>query len=129
MRKTLYKAFFSVIGAFLILTCISCHPKGKSDLNIVKYDLVKYSYNNQEFYASEEYNYYYVFFDFESNEIAIVYNKKSENVEKQSVGSFTQSENMYIAKVNATTLNFIFLEDNRLECYMFYIKCIFELRK
>lgn len=127
MRKTLYKAFFSVIGAFLLLTCISCHPNSKDDLNVAKYDLIKYSYNNQEFKANEEYNYYYVIFDFQTNEVAIVFNKKSENIENTNCGSFVEGNNMYIANINGTTLNFVFLDNNRLECYMWYVKCIFKL--
>lgn len=129
MIKSLYKALFSVIGAFLIITCISCHSEEKSDLNIAKYNLVKFTYNNQEFNASEEYNYYYIFLDFKTNEITIVYNKKSNNVEKESVGSFIKNENMYVAIIDGTTLNFNILDKNTLECYMFYINCVFELER
>lgn len=129
MRKTLCSACLVVLVLFLLLTCISCHSDKKNDLNMSKYSLAKYVYNNQEFNASEEYNYYYVFFDFESNEITIVYNKKSDNIEMESNGTFAITENMYIANIENQKYNFIFLDNNYLECNMYFVKCIFKLDK
>ena len=126
--KSILKPVFCVLIALLTITLTSCNANTKNLKKSTKYTLYGTITNNVVSKANETYNYYYIEFK-DNGELVIRYNKIENNIDKEQYGSYTKTENMYIANIDGLTLNYIIKDNGKeLECDFLVVHMIFKLQ-
>lgn len=124
--KSILKPVLVVFMMFLTITLTSCNINDKNSKKGIKYTLYESTTSGIVSKANEIYNYYYIEFK-ENNELVIKYNKIEENIDKEQYGSYTKTENMYIANIDGLTLNYIIKDNGKeLECNFLVINMKFK---
>lgn len=112
-----------ILFMIIICFCVGCKDKQEKESNI-RYNLVSMvGFDDVEMVA--EFEYYYVEF-FENGECVLEHKKIESETPNKSIGSFTKTNNQYIVNINGMTLNFVFLENDKLECQILVNKLIFK---
>lgn len=128
MKRLILRLILACLTSFWVLPLISCQGNDKTALNHSKYVLIECENFNGVVNIEETYNYYYIEFK-TSGEFALYYNMVSDNIDQVQYGSYTKTENMYIVNANGMVLNYIIINDNKLECDITITKFIFELEE
>ena len=126
MKRLILRIVLACLTSFWVLTLISCQGNEKKAQNSFKYVLIEMENFNGKVNVEELYNYYYVEFR-NSGEFALCYNLKEKNEDVVQLGSYTKTDNMYIVNCNGMVLNYIIINDNKLECDITITKFTFEL--
>ena len=120
-----FKVLFCLFLAFLSFSLISCGEKVEKE-NMAKYELVGTIMANGEMVsAGSDYNYYYI--SFNNGIVNIKYNKKNNNTDMETVGSYEKRENVYVANIEGLAVNYEIKSGVDLECKMFGMTLKFKL--
>lgn len=105
--------------------CLSCEKEQEQEIEkSTRYDLIS-MIDFQDRECVDNFEYYYVEF-FENGECVLEHKKIESETPSKSIGSFTKTNNQYIVNINGMTLNFVFLENDKLECQILVNKLIFK---
>ena len=117
-----------VLFVFLTLVMVSCKDKVEKPNIEPKYELVGTLMANGEMISADsDYNYYYI--SFNNGIVNIKYNKKNNNTDMETIGSYEKRENVYVANIEGLAVNYEIKSGVDLECKMFGMTLKFKLVK